>query len=184
VIATQDAALADRLAALRQYGWKSRYISDEPGVNSRLDEVQAAILRVKLTHLDAQNARRRAIAAAYDDVLSGENLRVPARRENLRVPARRTGAEHVFHLYVTRAPERTAIQTRLREMGIGTAIHYPVPVHLQPAYHGRVALGPNRCRETERASAEVLSLPMFPQMSDAQVGSVCDALSLLHSVTH
>jgi dTDP-4-amino-4,6-dideoxygalactose transaminase len=168
VIATQDAALAERLVALRQYGWKSRYISDEPGINSRLDELQAAILRVKLRHLDAQNARRQAIAAAYDAALVGQALSAPARRPD---------TAHVFHLYVLRAPDRAALQGRLREADIGTAIHYPMPVHLQPAYRDRIALGPNQCRETERAANEVLSLPMFPEMTDAQVKQVCDALS-------
>jgi dTDP-4-amino-4,6-dideoxygalactose transaminase len=167
VIATDDAMLADRLVSLRQYGWKSRYISDEPGVNSRLDEVQAAILRVKLRHLDAQNERRRGIASAYDAALPAGALRAPMRRAE---------AQHVFHLYVLRTPERSALQQRFREAGIGTAIHYPVPVHLQPAYLGRIALGPSGCRHTERAADEVFSLPMFPEMTDGQVERVCQAL--------
>jgi dTDP-4-amino-4,6-dideoxygalactose transaminase len=169
VIATDNSALADRLVSLRQYGWKSRYISDEPGVNSRLDELQAAILRVKLRHLDAQNARRREIASAYDTALAGSALRPPLRR---------AAAQHVFHLYVLRVAERAALQQRLREAGIGTAIHYPVPVHLQPAYLGRIALGPRGCQQTERAAAEVLSLPMFPEMTEAQVERVCQTLAL------
>jgi dTDP-4-amino-4,6-dideoxygalactose transaminase len=169
VIATDDAALADRLVSLRQYGWKSRYVSDEPGVNSRLDELHAAILRVKLRHLDAQNARRREIASAYDTALAGGALHAPRRR---------TEAQHVFHLYVLRTPERSALQQRLREAGVGTAVHYPVPVHLQPAYHGRIALGPNGCQQTERAAGEVLSLPMFPEMTEGQVEHVCQALLL------
>jgi dTDP-4-amino-4,6-dideoxygalactose transaminase len=167
VIATDDAALADRLVALRQYGWKSRYVSDEPGVNSRLDELQAAILRVKLGHLDAQNERRRAIAASYDAALAGGALCSPARRGD---------ALHVFHLYVVRAANRSDLQVRLRALGVGTAIHYPVPVHLQPAYRERIPLGPQRCRETELAASEVLSLPMFPEMTSVQVEHVCRAL--------
>ncbi len=167
VLATDDAELAGRIAALRQYGWRTHYISDLVGVNSRLDEVQAAILRVKLAHLDAQNARRQAIAAAYDAALTEAALRPPARR---------AGATHVFHQYVLRAPDRAATQARLRAAGIGTGIHYPVPVHRQPAYAGRVALGPAGCAATEQASAEVLSLPMYPQLTDAQVEQVCTAL--------
>ncbi len=167
VIATDDAGLADRLVSLRQYGWKSRYVSDEPGINSRLDEVQAAILRVKLRHLDAQNARRGAIAGAYDTALVGADLAPSARRAD---------ASHVFHLYVLRSADRATLQTRLRADGIGTAIHYPMPVHLQPAYQGRIPLGPNRCAHTERAALQVLSLPMFPEMTDAQVEQVCQAL--------
>ena len=136
-------------------------------MNSRLDEMQAAILRVKLHHLDAQNARRQAIAAAYDAALRGASLAPPARRG---------GAGHVFHLYVLRAPERAALQARLREAGIGTGIHYPSPVHLQPAYRGRVALGPSGCRATEIAAEQVLSLPIYPELTDAQVAQVCEAL--------
>jgi dTDP-4-amino-4,6-dideoxygalactose transaminase len=167
VLTTGDAALAARLAALRQYGWYTHYVSDEVGVNSRLDELQAAILRVKLRHIDAQNARRQAIAAAYDAALAGGA--VPP-------PARRAGASHVFHQYVVRVPDRTAVQDRLRGAGIGSGVHYPLPVHLQPAYRGRVALGPAGCAASARASAEVLSLPMFPELTDAQVEQVCTAL--------
>ena len=167
MLATQDPERAARIAALCQYGWRTHYISDEIGVNSRLDEIQAAILRVKLRHLDAQNARRQAIAAAYDQALAGTSLATPARR---------AGAGHVFHLYVLRTPERTAVQAQLRAAGIGTGIHYPSPVHLQPAYRGRVALGPSGCHVTESAAQQVLSLPMFPEMTDAQVAHVCEAL--------
>jgi dTDP-4-amino-4,6-dideoxygalactose transaminase len=167
VVATGDAALAERLAALRQYGWHQHYISEEAGINSRLDEVQAAVLQVKLRHLDAQNARRQAIAARYDAALQGA----------VTAPRRRPDAAHVFHLYVTRARERAPVQAALREAGIATGIHYPQPVHLQPAYRGRVALGPAGCVETERASAEVLSLPMWPEMSEADVAAVVAALS-------
>ena len=169
VLATNDEALATKIAALRQYGWHTHYISDECGVNSRLDEIQAAILRVKLTRLDANNARRQAIAAAYDAAL-------PA---GLTAPVRRPGATHVFHQYVTRSPDRAAIQAKLRSSGIATGIHYPMPVHTQPAYKDRVALGPAACRASEQASAEVFSLPMFPELTDAQVTQVCRALRSL-----
>jgi dTDP-4-amino-4,6-dideoxygalactose transaminase len=168
LLATQDAKLGADIAALRQYGWRTHYISDLVGVNSRLDEMQAAILRVKLHHLDAQNARRQAVAAAYDAALAGLSLKPPARRD---------GTGHVYHLYVLRTTERAALQTRLREAGIGTGIHYPSPVHQQPAYRGRVALGPSGCRATEIAAQQVLSLPIFPELTDAQVTQVCDALS-------
>ncbi|MBS0562479.1 MAG: DegT/DnrJ/EryC1/StrS family aminotransferase [Proteobacteria bacterium] len=168
VIATADAERAERLAALRQYGWRSHYVSDEVGVNSRLDEVQAAVLSVKLRHLDAGNAARQAIAARYDAALAGTRL-LP--------PARRPGGTHVFHQYVLRAPDRDAMRARMRAAGIGTGVHYPVPVHLQPAYRGRVALGPAGCRRSEEASAEVLSLPMFPELTEAQVATVCAALA-------
>jgi dTDP-4-amino-4,6-dideoxygalactose transaminase len=170
VLSTDDEALAERICALRQYGWRERYISDMAGVNSRLDEVQAAALRVKLTALDAANARRQAIAAAYDAALAGGPLEPPARRP---------GTSHVFHQYVLRCRDRGAIQAFLRGRGIATNIHYPVPVHLQPAYRGRVALGPAQCGETARTAGEVLSLPMFPELTDAQVEHVAAALRAL-----
>jgi dTDP-4-amino-4,6-dideoxygalactose transaminase len=170
MLATQDAKLGANIAALRQYGWRTHYISDSVGVNSRLDELQAAILRVKLRHLDGQNARRQAIAGAYDAALHGTSLAPPARRD---------GAGHAFHLYVLRSPERSALQERLREAGIGSGIHYPSPVHLQPAYRGRVALGPSHCRATEIAAQQVLSLPMYPELTDTQIARVCEALRRL-----
>lgn len=166
-VVMHDTAQATEVAALRQYGWHKHYISDSAGVNSRLDELQAAILRVKLKHIDAQNARRQAIAAAYDAALEGSSL--------IR-PARRPGADHVFHLYVVRSAERDALQGRLREAGIGSGIHYPAPVHLQPAYDGRVAMGPTGLGQTERASREVLSLPLYPELTDEQVARVCEVL--------
>lgn len=170
VIATDDVELAERIAALRQYGWKERYVSDLAGVNSRLDEVQAAILTVKLAHLDAANARRAEIATRYDEALGGTGIALPVRRP---------GATHVFHQYVIRCADRTAVQAQFRAHGIGTNVHYPMPVHTQPAYRGRVALGPAGCRETERAAAEVLSLPMFPELTDVQVDQVCAAIRAL-----
>lgn len=166
-VVMHDTSQATEVAALRQYGWHKHYISDSAGVNSRLDELQAAILRVKLKHIDAQNARRQAIAAAYDAALEGSVL--------IR-PARRPGADHVFHLYVVRSAERDALQGRLREAGIGSGIHYPAPVHLQPAYDGRVAMGPTGLGQTERASREVLSLPLYPELTDEQVARVCEVL--------
>ncbi|MBR0648925.1 DegT/DnrJ/EryC1/StrS family aminotransferase [Roseomonas terrae] len=167
VLATDDADLADRIAAIRQYGWKERYISAMVGVNSRLDEVQAAILRVKLTALDAGNARRQAIAAAYDEALAGGPIEAPMRRP---------GAGHVFHQYVLRCPNRAEAQAHFKALGVGTGIHYPVPVHLQAAYKDRTPLGPAGCAETARAAEEVLSVPMYPELSDAQVERICGAL--------
>jgi dTDP-4-amino-4,6-dideoxygalactose transaminase len=168
IVTTSDAGLAERLRALRQYGWRQRYVSDEAGVNSRLDELQAAILRVKLAGLAADNARRGAIAARYDAALAGTPFAPPVRR---------AGAAHVFHQYVIHTAGREAVQARLRAAGIGTNIHYPVPVHRQPAYAGRLALGPAACREAERAAATVLSLPMFPELGEEAVERVCTALA-------
>jgi len=167
VLATADHELAERIAAIRQYGWRERYVSSLVGINSRLDEVQAAILRVKLPHLDAANARRRAIADAYDSALAGGPFHPPTRRP---------GIEHVFHQYVLRSADRAGTMARLKSEGVGTGIHYPVPVHEQSAYAGRTALGPAACAETSRAAHEVFSLPMYPELSDAQVEHICEVL--------
>jgi len=170
VIATADTALAEHIAAIRQYGWKRRYLSDMVGVNSRMDELQAAVLRVRLPLLAAANARRQAIAAAYDAALAGGPIAPPARRP---------GAEHVFHQYVIRSAEREDLAMWLRAQGVATAIHYPLPVHQQEAYRDRTPLGPAGCAETEAAAREVLSLPIYPELSDAQVELVCAALRQL-----
>lgn len=155
-VVTGDASLAERLRMLREYGWRERYVSKVPGMNSRLDELQAAVLRVKLGALDADNARRAGIAAAYDRGLAGTALGLPARRP---------GATHVFHQYVIRSSARDAIRESLLVCGIATGIHYPLPVHLQPAYRGRLASGPEGLGESERAAREVLSLPIYPQLA-------------------
>jgi hypothetical protein len=162
-VATADAGLAERLRALRQYGWRERYVSDIVGMNSRLDELQAAILRVRLPHLAADNARRAEIAAAYDQGLADLPLALPHRRP---------GARPVWHQYVVRSAERDRLQHALKEQGIGTNIHYPVPVHLQPAYAGRLMTGPSGLAVTERVAREVLSLPLYPQLDGASVAAV------------
>ena len=168
MVTTSDAGLAAELRALREYGWRGqRYVSERSGVNSRLDELQAAILRVKLTALAADNARRRAIAARYDAGLAGLPIQPPGRDPR---------AEHVFHQYVVRAARRDELRARLQDSGIGTNIHYPVPVHLQPAYRGRVAMGPSGMARTEQAASEIFSLPMYPQLTEAQVDRVSAAL--------
>jgi dTDP-4-amino-4,6-dideoxygalactose transaminase len=153
VVAAADADLAARLRLLREYGWRERYVSAVPGENSRLDELQAAVLRVKLRHLDAGNARRRAAAARYDALLAD----APVAR-----PRTRPEATPVFHQYVIRSPRRDDLRASLQSRGVGTLIHYPVPVHRQPAYARFAAGAP--LGETERAAREVLSLPLYPEM--------------------
>jgi dTDP-4-amino-4,6-dideoxygalactose transaminase len=167
MVVTAEDALAERLRALREYGWRRRYVSDIPGVNSRLDELQAALLRVKLRLLDRDNGRRAAIADAYDRGLAGLTLTLPARRAR---------ASHVFHQYVVRSSKRDALRAALEARGVGTNIHYPVPVHRQPAYAGRLAVAPAGLAESERAAREVLSLPIYPQLGDAVVARVIAAL--------
>ncbi len=160
ILTTDDKALADRARARRQYGWRTRHVSDEPGRNLRLDALQAAVLRVKLTALDDTNQRRAAIAGRYDAGLADASL---AR------PVRRTGSSHVFHQYVVESDHRDAIRNALTSAGIGCAVHYPQPIHRQPAYAGRIVAGPRGLGNTDRMASRILSLPMFPQMTDAQV---------------
>jgi len=166
-VVTSDDGIAEKLRALREYGWKERYISDIAGTNSRLDEIQAAILRAKLPALDLENTRRGEIADAYDEGLQGLSLTLPRRRLD---------TSHVFHQYVVRSQKRDALRAALKQEGIATNIHYPVPVHQQAAYEGRIALCPGGMAETERAAREVLSLPMFPQLEDEQVERVIAAV--------
>jgi dTDP-4-amino-4,6-dideoxygalactose transaminase len=165
---TNDAAIATALREIREYGWKERFVSTRIGINSRLDPIQAAILDVKLRNLAGDNARRQAIASRYDAGLAGLPLIAPARRAD---------AIHVFHQYVIRLAERDALRERLRAAGIGTGVHYPVPVHLQPAYRDRCAAGPSGLGLTERAAGEILSLPMYPQLSDAEVDQVISEIT-------
>jgi dTDP-4-amino-4,6-dideoxygalactose transaminase len=137
-------------------------------VNSRLDEIQAAILRVKLPHLDADNKRRREIADYYRNALAGSEVIPPE------VPA---GREHVYHLYVVRSASRDKMLSALRGAGIVAGIHYPVPVHVQPAFCGR---GLDRCPlpYSERAAAQVLSLPIYPELARADMEAVVAALRI------
>ena len=155
---TNDPQVAETMRSLRQYGWrKERYVSAEAGWNGRMDEIQAAILRVKLKTLDADNDRRRALAARYDERLAGiRGLTLPLA----------DGAERrsVYHQYVVRCAQRGALAEHLQAAGVGTLVHYPMPIHRQPAYAARgLARGPMGA--TEQAAREVLSLPMYPQLS-------------------
>lgn len=169
VIAGNSPERAGALRRLRQYGWDAARLSHQAGYNSRLDEIQAAILRVRLTRLDADNARRRAIAAAYDAGLKDA--------PGLTLPWRRPDTLHVFHQYVVTHTARDALQKHLREHGVLTGIHYPCPIHHQPAYRSRITLGPGGAAETERVAAMVLSLPMFAHMTDQQVARVIAAVT-------
>jgi len=161
-VVADDPELAAQVRLLRQYGWRQRYVSELPGMNSRLDELQAAILRVKLRYLDQENGRRQEIANSYNTVLA---------KTPLLLPQVRPGATHVYHQYVVRSRKRDQLQSFLKAHGIGAMIHYPVPVHLQPAYRGRVTLA-NRLARTEAICREILSLPMYPQMTDLDVERV------------
>ena len=166
LVATNDPIIAENLNLLRQYGWRERYVSEIAGWNTRLDELQAAILRAKLRHLDEDNDKRRALAAIYTEQLTGV----------VTIPIEPVNTRHVYHLYVIRHPHRDALMQFLHERGIGTAIHYPVPIHMQPAYRGRLTKGLGSLPETERAAHEIVSLPMYPELSAEEVRTVAQAV--------
>jgi dTDP-4-amino-4,6-dideoxygalactose transaminase len=165
-VTTDDAALADRIRVLRNYGSRIKYHFECQGFNSRLDEMQAAALRVKLRHLDTWNHRRQAIAASYRHELRQTHLVLPHAPE---------WADPVHHLFVVRSKRRELLQQHLRERGIGSLIHYPIPPHLQPAY-AELGLAPGSLPLSEQIHREVLSLPMGPHLTDLQVSSVIDAV--------
>ena len=165
---TNDAALAERIRMLRNYGSPKRYHHDELGENSRLDTVQAAVLSVKLQYLEGWNAARRRIATRY-----AEGLKNVA---EVRLPATNETTEHVHHLYVIRTARRDALMQHLQERGIGCIIHYPIPIHLQKAYASR-GWKPGDFPVAEKAANEILSLPLFPTMTDEQVDYVVEAVS-------
>lgn len=164
IVVTNDTKLAEKTRLLREYGWKERYISDIPGWNTRLDELQAAILRVKLRYLDSDNIARADLALKYDHALAGVRLVTPKCRAE---------SNHVYHLYVIRSAKRDELQAFLKTRGLGTLIHYPVPVHLQPAYRDAVRRRDNLL-ETEKAACEVLSLPIYPELTENESQKVIE----------
>jgi dTDP-3-amino-3,4,6-trideoxy-alpha-D-glucose transaminase len=164
-VVTRDAALAERVRRLRNYGQTSRYRHESRGFNSRLDELQAAILRVRLVYLDEFNAARRQVAAAYAKHLRGVSP-----------PVERPGAYHVYHLYVVRHQRRDALREHLRARGVGTLIHYPTPAHLQPAY-ADLGYRPGSLPLTEQVACEIVSLPLYVGMGEEEVRAVCAAIA-------
>ena len=169
LITTSQPGLAKKIKMLREYGWRERYISEIPGRNSRLDELQAAILRIKLRHLDEDNSKRRQLAMSYTKLLSLSGLVLPKARAN---------AEHVFHLYVVKSWERTKALEGLKAKNIHAGIHYPVPIHKQPAYQGRIRTA-RSMHITEALASEVLSLPLYPELMDQQIHEIVQALQYL-----
>ena len=163
---TRNPALAGRLRELRFYGCGETYHAVREGMNSRLDEVQAAVLGVKLPHLDRWIEKRRAIAAHYHDALDPRVERV----------AVNPGAGHAFHLFVVQVPDRDALQARLRDAGVGTGVHYPVPIHCMEGY-AFLSVGKGALPVTEQLAHRVLSLPCFPELTFAEVERVSDAVN-------
>ncbi len=165
MVVTNDPKIAEQVRLLRSYGETSRYQHQIKGFNSRLDEIQAAVLLAKLPYLDRANARRGEIAAAYHQGLQETGIRCP---EN--------GSDygHIHHLYVVRVANRDHFRAFLQERGIATLVHYPTPIHLQPAYKEFASMMP-QLPETEQASQEIVSLPIFPEMNESEVNQVIKA---------
>jgi dTDP-4-amino-4,6-dideoxygalactose transaminase len=168
MVVTASGEMADRLRSLRNHGQSAKYVSSEPGWNSRLDEIQAAILRIKLRYLPEWQIARQAHAAEYTKLLLG----IPG----VAPPLVAEGYEHVFHQYTIRVQRRDAVQQFLGERKIGSAVYYPVPLHLQPLY-ASLGYKAGDFPHAEHAALEVLSLPMFPELRSAQIARVAEAVS-------
>jgi len=165
MVVTSDQQLSEKLRMGRNHGQSSRDVHEFTGLNSRLDELQAAILRVKLAYLDEWNEKRRAIARRYDELLDGSLIGKPMEKEY---------ATHVYHQYIIRHEKRDEIRVRLGEMGINVLVHYPTPVYRQRAYRGFKA---RCCPNAEKACREVLSLPVSPWMTDDEVQLVASSVN-------
>jgi dTDP-4-amino-4,6-dideoxygalactose transaminase len=166
-VLTRSAEVAKKVRALRNYGSEVKYHHPETGFNSRLDTLQAVVLAAKLTHLERWNTARREAARRYDELLAG----LP----QVTRPATLPGNEHVWHLYVLRVPRRDEVLRKLNAAGIGAGIHYPTPIHLHGAFR-HLGHRPGDFPVAERAAAEVLSLPLFPEITPAQQERVADEL--------
>lgn len=166
MVVTDDPELADRIWMLRNYGQRKRYYHDIKGFNSRLDELQAAFLRKKLRHLDQWNERRRQLSQIYHENLC----------DAVKIPIEKEYAYHIFHLYVIRCQRREQLQQYLMNNGIQTLIHYPVPVHLQQAYQD-LDVKPGSLPITEKYAAEILSLPMYPELKDDDIFNVVERIN-------
>jgi dTDP-4-amino-4,6-dideoxygalactose transaminase len=168
-VVTDDPDLAERVRLLRSHGSPEKYVHTSFGVNARPDEIQSAILRVKLRHLDEWNERRRRIAARYSSALA----------HVVETPTPAAWATPVFHIYAIRTPNRDRLLDTLRQRGIGAAVHYPIPIHHQPAYR-HVRLDPRGLEHAERWCRETLSLPIYPELTDDDVDYVIDAVYQFH----
>ena len=165
-VVTSDPALATKIRVMRSWGEERRYEHSVKGFNYRMDGIQGAILRVKLRHLDAWTAARRARAADYARAFAGTGIATPVERP---------GCRHVYHVYAVRLSQRDSTRAALQAADIQTGVHYPIPIHLQPA-HADLGYGPGDFPVSEEAAAQVLSLPMFPEMSVEQVEQVAAAV--------
>jgi dTDP-4-amino-4,6-dideoxygalactose transaminase len=170
-VVTNDAEVAEKVRMLRNIGMKVKYHHEIKGFNHRLDTMQAAVLRVKLPHLDEWNASRRRAAATYDRVLAGFPLVTPAVPSTL---------EPVFHLYVIRTENRDALMDHLQEAGIASGLHYPVPIHLQEAY-SELGYQEGDFPITEAYAKTIVSLPMYPELTDEMIAAVGESMAVFYA---
>ncbi len=168
MVVTRDKELAQKASLLHQYGWAQRYVSNLAGWNSRLDEIQAAVLRVKLRYLDEDNARRVRLAEIYEEKLCKNEAKLPKKRGN---------STHVYHLYVIRSKKRDELLALLKAKDIGASIHYPVPVHLQPAYEKLP--GCDKLPVTEQICREIISLPIYPELAESDAQRITETIMAL-----
>ena len=165
-VVTSDPRIAERLRLDRNYGSRVKYVHESDGYNSRLDTLQAAVLRVKLRRLEGWNARRRELAALYRELLADADVLLPAEMR---------GVEHVWHLFVIRHPERDRLVAELHARGIGAGVHYPIPIHQQAPYAG-IRTVPDGAPVSTMLARQILSLPLYPEMTEAQVAEVASAV--------
>jgi dTDP-4-amino-4,6-dideoxygalactose transaminase len=172
ILTTDEASLAERLRLIRVHGSKERYIHEEIGYNSRLDELQAAVLRVKLPRADAWSAERGKVADRYSQGLSG--------LKGVTTPRASDGCTHIYHQYVIRTARRDELKSYLADREIGSMVYYPVPLHLQPCFRF-LGYREGDLPRTERAAKEVLALPIFAELTEAETAEVCEAVRKFHS---
>jgi dTDP-4-amino-4,6-dideoxygalactose transaminase len=177
---TADDSVAERMKMLRAHGMRKRYFHDEVGWNCRIDTIQAAVLEIKLRRVDAGNAKRRELAARYDSLLLGAGVIGATTTDGIVLPYTDPRADHVFHQYVIRAPKRDALREFLTSHGIGSEIYYPLPLHLQTSLKD-LGYKAGDFPVAERAAAEVLALPMYPELRDDEQESVVEAIRQFYS---
>ena len=166
-VVTSDEKIATRIKELRQYGWDNQRSSREPGINSRIDEIQAAVLNVKIKKLDTNNIRRREIANLYNKKLSGLDIQLPNERNN---------TSHVYHLYVAKVNNRDEFMSFLEQQNINLGIHYPNAVHQNKGYLKKINTQETTLSNTEKLIKNIVSLPMYPELIDEEVDLVISAI--------
>jgi dTDP-4-amino-4,6-dideoxygalactose transaminase len=179
-VTTQDRELAERMQRLRNHGSPKRYHHEEFGWNSRLDAIQAAVLRVKLPYVEEWNKQRRERAARYDDLLANAGLTSSAGNSPIQPLGSSPSAHHVYHQYVIRARDRDALRNVLSERNIGNEVYYPIPLHLQPCF-AYLGYQEGDLPEAERAACEVLAIPMFPELADDEQSWVVESIAEFYS---